>query len=130
MKTTMKTNNFFLILCIFMTLPYFSIGQTIYHVDPNATYGMNPDNIRTTSAPISGIKLTNDYAKDISILLSDNGTSWDTTKIPGSAILSYTSSVKYIKIFTSARNSVFYKLTSGNSYYIYWNKDKNRWDVK
>jgi hypothetical protein len=130
MKTRMKTNSFFLLTCIFMALPYFSNGQTVYHVDPNATYGMNPDNMRSTSTTINGIKLTNDYAKDISILLSDNGTSWDTTKIPGSAILSYTSSVKYIRIFTSVNNFVYYKLTSGNAYDIYWNKEKNRWDVK
>ena len=105
-------------------------GQTIYHIDPNNTNGMIPDNSRRARTTATDIKLSNDYSQNISIILSDNNKDWDTTKILANSSLLYKVPTKYLKIYTSTDVFSFVKLTLGNSYSIYWDNSKKKWDVR
>jgi len=126
----MKMDSYILFLVIMIVAGYSTAnGQTIYHVDPNNTVYVNQ--VRTVGPTLpAGIHLFNSSSGDISILVSDDNTKWDTLKMEGNTTLSYRSMDKYILLYTSATNFCHRELTYGNAYTIYWDKVTKRWDIK
>jgi len=105
-------------------------AQNKYHSDPNLMPQMKPDYGQVASNAVTGIKLVNNYADNISILLSNDNVHWDTTSITGKSVQDFNLNKKYILIYTTATNLCHKLLTSGNSYSIYWDGIAKRWDIK
>ena len=119
-------------LCaLLLALAFTPVYSQVYHIDPNSTRGLVPDNItNATSAAASVLDISNNNSQVFKVLISTDNAHWQQDSVKARDKKEFTCKELYVKIYTTTTKYKYYRLLQGYAYSITWDREGQLWVLR